>query len=128
MAERGRSELMPDKMRLQQIKIHEKLGWHNLSIFGHWRCPAHQWLGSSRAPPRGEAFQARLGRDGGTTCTELRHLRYGHIAVTPAQQIVYVENTPMFVQIANDMGISGLLSTDYHSTWEKLARLGLRLG
>jgi len=48
------------------------------------------------------------------------------IAVTPAQQIVYIENTRMFVQIANDLGISGLLHTDYQSTREKLARLGLR--
>lgn len=49
------------------------------------------------------------------------------IAVTPCQQIVYIENTPMFVQIAAGMGIRGLLHTDYQSTSKKLALLGLRL-
>lgn len=48
------------------------------------------------------------------------------IAQTPARQIVYLENTPMFVQIAEGMGIRGLLHTDYLSTCKKLALLGLR--
>jgi len=47
------------------------------------------------------------------------------IAQTPARQIVYIENTAMFVQIAEGMGIRGLLHTDYQSTSEKLAALGL---
>ena len=49
------------------------------------------------------------------------------IAMTPAQQIVYIENTPMFVQIADGFGIRGLLHTDYRSTCKKLALLGLSL-
>ena len=49
------------------------------------------------------------------------------IAVTPAEQISYVENTPMFVQIAERMGIRGLLHTDYKSTRAKLTALGLAL-
>jgi putative hydrolase of the HAD superfamily len=49
------------------------------------------------------------------------------IAVTPGRQIVYIENTPMFVQIAAGLGIRGLLHTDYQSTSKKLALLGLRL-
>ena len=49
------------------------------------------------------------------------------IAMTPAQQIVYIENTPMFVQIADGLGIRGLLHTDYQSTCTKLAKLGLNL-
>jgi len=49
------------------------------------------------------------------------------IAVTPARQIIYLENTPMFVQIAEGMGIRGLLHTDYKSTRAKLAALGLAL-
>jgi len=49
------------------------------------------------------------------------------IALTPANQIVYIENTPMFVQIADHLGIRGLLHTDYPSTREKLAALGLDL-
>jgi putative hydrolase of the HAD superfamily len=49
------------------------------------------------------------------------------IAMKPAQQIVYIENTPMFVQIADGLGIRGLLHADYSSTCKKLAALGLHL-
>jgi putative hydrolase of the HAD superfamily len=49
------------------------------------------------------------------------------IAMTPARQIVYIENTAMFVQIAEGLGIRGLLHTDYQSTCKKLASLGLSL-
>jgi putative hydrolase of the HAD superfamily len=48
------------------------------------------------------------------------------IAQTPARQIVYLENTALFVQIAEGMGIRGLLHTDYQSTRAKLATLGLK--
>jgi len=50
------------------------------------------------------------------------------LAQTPARQIVYIENTPMFVQIAEGMGIRGILHTDYHSTRAKLSSFGLQLG
>jgi putative hydrolase of the HAD superfamily len=49
------------------------------------------------------------------------------IAQTPARQIIYLENTAMFVQIAKSMGIRGLLHTDYQSTRAKLAALGLNV-
>ncbi|HEY5043954.1 MAG TPA: HAD family hydrolase [Verrucomicrobiae bacterium] len=49
------------------------------------------------------------------------------IAQTPARQIVYLENTAMFVQIAAGMGIRGILHTDYQSTRAQLAALGLNL-
>ncbi len=49
------------------------------------------------------------------------------IAQTPVRQIVYLENTTMFVQIAEGMGIRGLLHTDYQSTCKKFASLGLSL-
>jgi putative hydrolase of the HAD superfamily len=48
------------------------------------------------------------------------------IAVTPASQVVYIENTAMFVQIAEGLGIRGILHTDYKSTCSKLAALGLQ--
>lgn len=48
------------------------------------------------------------------------------IAQTPARQIVYIENTPLFVQIAEGMGIRGILHTDYKSTSAKLASWGLQ--
>ena len=48
------------------------------------------------------------------------------IAQAPAQQVVYIENTPMFVQIAEGLGIRSILHTDYKSTCAKLASFGLQ--
>ncbi len=48
------------------------------------------------------------------------------IAQAPAQQVVYIENTPMFVQIAEGMGIRSILHTDYKSTCARLASFGLQ--
>jgi putative hydrolase of the HAD superfamily len=47
------------------------------------------------------------------------------IAQAPIRQVVYIENTPMFVQIAEGLGIRSILHTDYRSTCAKLAALGL---
>ena len=47
------------------------------------------------------------------------------IAQTSARQVVYIENTPMFVQIAEGLGIRSILHTDYKSTCAKLASFGL---
>ncbi|MGB7768483.1 MAG: HAD family hydrolase [Verrucomicrobiia bacterium] len=49
------------------------------------------------------------------------------IAQTPVRQIIYIENTPMFVQIAEGLGIRSILHTDYKSTCAKLAALGLNM-
>ena len=48
------------------------------------------------------------------------------IIQTPAGQVVYIENTPMFVQIAEGLGIRSILHTDYRSTCAKLASFGLQ--
>ena len=48
------------------------------------------------------------------------------IAQTPARHVLYVENTPMFVQIAEGLGIRSILHTDYKSTCAKLASFGLQ--
>jgi putative hydrolase of the HAD superfamily len=48
------------------------------------------------------------------------------IAQVPAPQIVYIDNTPMFVRIAESLGIRSILHTDYNSTFAKLASLGLQ--
>jgi putative hydrolase of the HAD superfamily len=50
------------------------------------------------------------------------------ISQAPARQVVYVENTPMFVQIAEGLGIRSILHTDYKSTRAKLASLGFEDG
>jgi putative hydrolase of the HAD superfamily len=47
------------------------------------------------------------------------------IAQTPVQRVIYIENTPMFVQIAESLGIRTILHTDYKSTCKELAALGL---
>jgi putative hydrolase of the HAD superfamily len=49
------------------------------------------------------------------------------IAQTPVEQILYVENTPMFVDIAAGLGIQGILHTDFKSTVSKLASFGLQI-
>ena len=47
------------------------------------------------------------------------------LAQTPAGQIVYLENTPLFVQIAEGLGIRSILHKNYRSTRTRLAALGL---
>jgi putative hydrolase of the HAD superfamily len=49
------------------------------------------------------------------------------IAQTPARQIVYIEDTPMFVQIAEGLGIRSIHHTDYKSTRAELSALGLEM-
>jgi len=48
------------------------------------------------------------------------------IAQVPVQQVVYIENTSMFVQIAEGLGIRSILHTDYSSTCAQLASFGLQ--
>ena len=48
------------------------------------------------------------------------------VAQAPARQVVYIEDTPMFVQIAEGLGIQSILHTDYKSTCAKLASFGLQ--
>ena len=47
------------------------------------------------------------------------------IAQVPREQIVYLENTPMHVDVAESFGIQSILHTDQEATREKLAGLGL---
>jgi putative hydrolase of the HAD superfamily len=47
------------------------------------------------------------------------------MAQVETRQVVYLENTPMFVQVAEGLGIRSILHTDYQSTSAKLAALGL---
>lgn len=48
-----------------------------------------------------------------------------NIAQAPAHQVIYIENTLMFVTIAESLGITSIHHTDYRSTCEQLAKLGL---
>jgi putative hydrolase of the HAD superfamily len=47
------------------------------------------------------------------------------MAQVAPRQVAYIENTPMFVQIAEGLGIRSILHTDYGDTCAKLASLGL---
>jgi putative hydrolase of the HAD superfamily len=47
------------------------------------------------------------------------------IAQVQPAQAVFIDNTPMFVQIAQGLGIHGILHTDCQSTRAKLSHLGL---
>ena len=48
------------------------------------------------------------------------------IAQVPAEQVVYIDDQPLFVQIAEDLGIHGIRHTDYQSTRAQLASVGLQ--
>ena len=50
------------------------------------------------------------------------------IAQVPARQIIYIDNTPLFVLVAERLGIRSILHTDYQSTSAKLAAFGLNSG
>jgi putative hydrolase of the HAD superfamily len=49
------------------------------------------------------------------------------VAQVSAGQVLYIENTPMFVKIAEGLGIRSLLHTDYRSTCAKLVSFGLEI-
>jgi len=48
------------------------------------------------------------------------------IVQAPARQVIYIENTPMFVRIAEGLGIRSILHTDYRCTRAKLTSFGLQ--
>ena len=47
------------------------------------------------------------------------------LAQTPPAQVVYIDNTPMFVQIAEGLGIRSILHVDLKSTRARLSSFGL---
>ena len=49
------------------------------------------------------------------------------ITQVPARHAVYIEDTPIFVQNAENLGIRSILHTDYKSTCAKLASLGFEV-
>jgi putative hydrolase of the HAD superfamily len=51
-----------------------------------------------------------------------------NIAQKSIHQIVYIEDVPMFVQVAEGLGIRSILHTSYETTRAKLASLGLHDG
>lgn len=49
------------------------------------------------------------------------------MAQVAAAQVIYIENTPMFVQVAETLRIRSILHTDYLSTRAQLASVGLAI-
>jgi putative hydrolase of the HAD superfamily len=49
------------------------------------------------------------------------------LAQTPATQAIFLDNTPMFVQIAEGLGIRGILHEGHESTCARLASFGLKI-
>ena len=49
------------------------------------------------------------------------------IAQVQASQAVFIDNTPMFVQIAEELGIQSIIHTDCRSTRAGLSALGLNV-
>ncbi|MGB8489803.1 MAG: HAD hydrolase-like protein [Bacteroidales bacterium] len=50
------------------------------------------------------------------------------IAQIPAEHVVYIENTQMFVDVARDLGIRSIFHKDYLSTYAELEAMGLKMG
>ncbi len=48
------------------------------------------------------------------------------IAQTPSHQVVYIEDRPMFVTVAENLGINSIHHIDYQSTRKRLAEFGLK--
>jgi len=48
------------------------------------------------------------------------------IAQVPATEVVYIDDRPMFVQVAEGLGIRGILHTGYEPTGARLAAFGLK--
>ena len=47
------------------------------------------------------------------------------IAQVQARQVLYIENTSMFAEVANGLGIRSVVHTSYNSTRAKLSALAL---
>jgi putative hydrolase of the HAD superfamily len=48
------------------------------------------------------------------------------VAQVPASEVLYIEDRPMFVQVAKDLGIRGICHSTFKETKAQLAKLGLK--
>ena len=83
--------------RIKQFKLNELADFFIVSSFVHFRKP--------------DADIFRIALD---------------TAQVNPKQVVYLEDRPMFVQVAHSLGIHGLRHTDYNSTCRKLEKFGLK--
>jgi putative hydrolase of the HAD superfamily len=87
-----------NEYRIQKFKLDEVVDFFISSCFVHLR------------KPDADIFQLAL-----------------DIAQAPSERIIYIENTLMFVQVAEGLGIRSILHTDYRSTCLKLSSFGLKV-
>jgi putative hydrolase of the HAD superfamily len=87
-----------NEFRIRKFKLHEFVDSYISSCFVHVR------------KPDADIFRFAL-----------------DIAQVEARHVVYMEDTPVFIRIAEGLGIRSILHTDYKSTSEKLALLGLEM-
>lgn len=57
---------------------------------------------------------------------EIYHLALD-ISQSPPEQVVYIDDRLMFIEVANGMGIQGVHHTSYQTTHKKLMNLGLEV-
>jgi len=48
-----------------------------------------------------------------------------NIAQVSPEQVIYIEDRPLFIQVAKELGIDGILHSDHESTAKTLASMGL---
>jgi putative hydrolase of the HAD superfamily len=51
-----------------------------------------------------------------------------NIAQANAEQVVYIDDRAMFVDVAQGLGIRGIIHTSYQSTSKALVEFGLKIG
>jgi len=83
--------------RIKQFKLNDFVDFFIVSSFVHFR------------KPDADIFRVAL-----------------DTAQASPEQVVYIEDRAMFVQVADGLGIQGLRHVDHKSTREKLKRLGLK--
>lgn len=84
--------------RVQQFRLSEFIDFFISSCFVHFRKP--------------DTDMYRLALD----CAQV-----------PADQVFYIDDREMFVEVASMLGIRGICHTDYQATRDTLVELGLRL-
>ncbi len=50
------------------------------------------------------------------------------IAQTSPEQVIYIDDRAMFVEVAQELGIQGIIHTSYQTTSKALKQFGLKIG
>ena len=85
--------------RVQQFKLGTFIDFFVSSCFVHYRKP--------------DADMYRIALD---------------IAQTSPEQVIYIDDRAMFVEVAQELGIQGIIHTSYQTTNKALAEFGLKIG